>query len=325
MTRVKPYMSGINEGLRLEMQRDPTVVYFGQNIATTEDDRFLAEFGPDRVRVTPISETAEIGMAIGAALAGLRPVVELHMAEFMLVAMNQVINEAPRLRFMSGGRVKVPIVLKTGYGFTNGWAAQHTGLFYGMFLGTPGLKVAMPSNAADAKGLLASAIRDDNPVLYLHHFALLLDKGELPEGELLVPFGEAAVRREGGDVTVVAAGWMVSQALAAAETLAADGVDVEVIDLRTIAPLDMDTVVASVEKTGRLVVADQATPHGGYAAVVAAEVAQRAFASLKAPVSCATALDTHVGYAEPLEQHVLPDAATVAEAVRAAVGATATA
>ena len=191
MAREIPYIAAINEAIHQEMARDDSVLYFGQNLATTENDEFLKAFGHDRVRVTPISETAEIGMAVGAALAGMRPVVELYMAEFMLVAMDQVVNEAPRFRYMSGGRVKVPLVLKAGYGFTAGWAGQHTGSIYGMFMGIPGLKVALPSTAADAKGLMATAIRDDNPVCYFHHYLLTLEPGEVPEGEYLVPFGQA--------------------------------------------------------------------------------------------------------------------------------------
>ena len=213
MSHTIPYIAAINEAIQLEMERDDSVLYFGQNIATSENDEFLKPFGSDRVRVTPISETAEIGMACGVALAGYRPVVELYMAEFMLVAMDQVVNEAPRFRYMSGGQVKVPLVLKAGYGFTAGWAGQHTGSIYGMFMGVPGLKVALPSTAADAKGLMATAIRDDNPVCYFHHYLLTLEPGEVPDGEYLVPFGQADVRREGSDVTIVATGWCVDRAL----------------------------------------------------------------------------------------------------------------
>src|SRR6266705_3923732 len=216
MPRELPYIAAIEEAIRQEMDRDETVLLFGQNIATTENDPFLKAFGHDRVRVTPISETAEIGMAVGAALAGYRPVVELYMAEFMLVAMDQVVNEAPRFRYMSGGQVKVPLVLKAGFGFACGWAGQHTGSLTALFMGVPGLKVVVPSTAADAKGLIATAIRDVNPVVYLHHYMLTLEHGEVPDGEYLVPFGQACVRREGGDVTIVATGWMVSRALAAA-------------------------------------------------------------------------------------------------------------
>ena len=323
MARELPYIGAINESLQQEMARDRSVLYFGQNIATTDADPFLAEFGPDRVRTTPISETAEIGMAVGAALAGYRPVVELYMAEFMLVAMDQVVNEAPRLRYMTGGQVTVPLVLKAGYGFTAGWAGQHTGSIYGMFLGVPGLKVALPATPADAKGLLATAVRDDNPVCFFHHYLLTLEPGDVPEGEYLVPFGQAAVRRAGGDVTIVATGWMVGKALAAAERLAADGVGAEVIDPRTIAPLDTGTILESVAKTGRLVLVDQATRHGSAAAVIAAEVAECGFGSLRAPAKLVTALDATIPYSQPMEDYVLPDEGKIVAAVREVLGLTA--
>ncbi|MGO9960063.1 MAG: alpha-ketoacid dehydrogenase subunit beta [Solirubrobacteraceae bacterium] len=320
MAREIPYIVAINEAIHQEMARDERVLYFGQNLATTENDAFVKAFGHDRVRVTPISETAEIGMAVGAALAGLRPVVELYMAEFMLVAMNQVVNEAPRLRYMSGGRVKVPLVLKAGYGFTAGWAGQHTGSIYGMFLGVPGLKVALPATAADAKGLMATAIRDDNPVCFLHHYLLTLEPGDVPEGEYLVPFGQADIRREGGDVTIVATGWMVGKALAAAESLAAEGIAAEVIDPRTLAPLDTATILTSVEKTGRLVLVDQATRHASASAVIAAEIAEHGFSSLRAPITQVTALDATVPYSEPMEAYVLPDERKISAAVHQVLG-----
>jgi pyruvate dehydrogenase E1 component beta subunit len=320
MAREMPYIAAIGEAIHLEMARDESVLYFGQNIATTDDDPFLAAFGHDRVRVTPISETAEIGMAVGAALAGYRPVVELYMAEFMLVAMDQVVNEAPRFRYMSGGKVKVPLVLKAGYGFTAGWAGQHTGSIYSMFMGVPGLKVVLPATAADAKGLMATAIRDDNPVCFFHHYLLTLEHGEVPEGEYLVPFGEAAVRRTGKDVTIVAIGWMVDRALAAAERLAADGVDAEVIDPRTLAPLDTATILESVAKTGRLVLVDQATRHGSASAVIAAEVADQGFDSLRAPIKQVTALDASIPYSEPMERFVLPDEDKIVAAVHQVLG-----
>jgi pyruvate dehydrogenase E1 component beta subunit len=325
MARELPYIGAINESLRLEMLRDDRVLYFGQNIATTEADPFLREFGPDRVRATPISETAEIGMAVGAALAGYRPVVELYMAEFMLVAMDQVVNEAPRLRYMTGGQVTVPLVLKAGYGFTAGWAGQHTGSIYGMFMGVPGLKVALPATPADAKGLLATAVRDDNPVCFFHHYLLTLEPGEVPEGEYLVPFGQAAVRRAGGDVTIVATGWMVGRALAAADRLAGEGIGAEVIDPRTIAPLDTRTILESVARTGRLVLVDQATRHGSAAAVIAAEVADEGFASLRAPIKQVTALDATIPYSKPMEDYVLPDENKIVSAVREVLGLTAAA
>ena len=318
-----PYIGAILEAISEEMQRDDTVLYFGQNIATTENDPFLQAFGPDRVRVTPISETAEIGIAIGAAVAGYRPVVELYMAEFMLVAMDQVVNEANRFHYMSGGQVTVPVVLKAGYGFTAGWAGQHTGTIYGMFMGVPGLKVAVPSTPADAKGLMTASIRDDNPVIFFHHYLLTLEHGDVPEGEYVIPLGQANVAREGTDVTIVGIGWTVGRALAAAEQLAADGVSAEVIDPRTLAPLDTATILASVEKTGRLVVVDQSTRHGSAAAVIAAEVASEGFSSLKAPVQLVCALDATIPYSEPMEEYILPNEAKIVDAVQQVLSPTA--
>jgi len=320
MARELPYIAAIGEAIAEEMARDDKVLYFGQNIATTENDPYLQAFGADRVRVTPISETAEIGMAVGAAFAGYRPVVELYMAEFMLVAMDQVVNEAPRFHYMTGGQVKVPIVLKAGYGFTAGWSGQHTGSIYGMFMGVPGLKVAVPATAADAKGLMTASIRDDNPVVFFHHYLLTLEHGEVPEGEYVVPLGEAAVRREGTDVTIVAIGWLVDKALAAAEQLASEGVSAEVIDPRTLAPLDTATILSSVDKTGRLVVVDQSTRHGSAAAVIAAEVASEGFASLKAPIALVTALDATIPYSQPMEEYLLPDEGKIVAAVQQVLG-----
>jgi acetoin:2,6-dichlorophenolindophenol oxidoreductase subunit beta len=320
MSHELPYIAAINEGIKLEMERDDSVLYFGQNMATTENEDFVSTFGHDRVRVTPISETAEIGMAVGAATVGYRPVVELYMAEFMLVAMDQVVNEAPRLRLMTGGQVKVPLVLKAGYGFAAGWAGQHTGVLNAMFMGVPGLKVVVPSTAADAKGLMATAIRDDNPVVYLHHYLLTLEHGDVPDGEHLVPFGEAVVRRAGADVTIVGTGWTVGLALAAAERLAGEGIDAEVIDPRTLAPLDMATILTSVEKTGRLVLVDQAPLHAAASAVIAAEVADKGFGSLKAPIRQVCGLDMTMPFSAPLEAYALPDADKVADAVRQVLG-----
>ena len=198
MAREIPYIAAVQEAIRLEMARDETVVFYGQDVAPSDEDPLVQAFGRDRVRVSPISETAEIGMAVGLALAGYRPVVELLMAEFMLVAMNQVVNEAPRLRYMSGGQVKVPLVLKAGYGFTAGWAGQHTGSIYGMFIGVPGLKVALPSTPGrrqgpDGRARSATTTRS----CYLMHYLLVLEHGDVPEGEYVVPFGEAAIRRAG--------------------------------------------------------------------------------------------------------------------------------
>jgi pyruvate dehydrogenase E1 component beta subunit len=314
-----PFIAAIDAGIHQEMERDANVLYFGQNLGTTENHEFLKRYGSDRVRVTPISETAEIGIAIGAAMAGLRPVVELYMAEFMLVAMDQVVNEGAKFRYMSGGQVKVPLVLKAGFGFTAGWAGQHTGSLTALFMGWPGLKVVVPSTAADAKGLMAAAIRDDNPVVLLHHNMVTLEHRDVPHGEHLVPLGKAEVRRAGKDVTIVATGWMVPRALAAANTLAGEGIDVEVIDPRTVAPLDLETILKSVDKTRRVVLVDQAPRHASVSAIIAGDIVEHRFASLKAPIIQVTAHDTTVPYSEPLEAFVIPDEARICAAVRKVV------
>ena len=320
MPREMMYAEAMAVAITEEMTRDSDVIFYGQNLGMTDRDPMVRKFGKNRVRITPISETAEMGIAIGAALTGLRPVVELWMSEFMLVAMGQVLNEAPRLRYMSGGQVKVPLVFKAGYGFTAGWAGQHSNCIYNTMMGIPGLKVALPSTPADAKGLMAAAIRDDNPVMYLHHYMLMLDKGPVPEGDHVVPFGVAEVKRAGTDVTLVATGWMVMKSLAAAETLAKEGISVEVIDPRTIAPLDVDRIVQSVKKTGRLVLVDQATRHASVAAIIAGEIAERGFQYLKAPVRMVTALDTSVPYSEPLEKYVMPNEEKIIKAVKSVCG-----
>ncbi len=319
MAREMMYGEAIATAIMEEMQRDANVIFYGQNLGMTERDPMLKMFGKNRVRITPISETAEIGIAVGAAMTGLRPVVELWMSEFMLVAMDQVINEAPRMRYMSGGQVKVPLVLKAGYGFAAGWAGQHSNCVYHTMMGIPGLKVALPSTPADAKGLLAAAIRDENPVVYLHHYMLTLEKGEVPDGEFVIPFGVADVKRAGTDVTIVATGWMVKKSLAAAEQLAAEGISAEVIDPRTLAPLDVETIVESVRKTGRLVLVDQAPRHSSAAVIIAGEIAEHGFRYLKAPVKMVTAMDTSIPYSEPLENYVLPDENKIVQAVKSVV------
>src|ERR1700681_352080 len=268
MPREMMYAEAMATALREEMTRDSDVIFYGQNLGMTDRDPLVRKFGKNRVRITPISETAEMGIAVGAAMTGLRPVVELWMSEFMLVAMGQLLNEAPRLRYMSGGQVKVPLVLKAGFGFAAGWAGQHTGTLTALFMGVPGLKVVVPSTAADAKGLMATAIRDDNAVVYLHHYMLSLEHGEVPDGEHLVPFGKAEIRRAGGDITIVATGWMVPRALAAAEQLAKERINAEVIDPRTVAPLDLETILKSIDKTGRVVLVDQATRHASVSGVI---------------------------------------------------------
>ena len=319
MPREMMFAEAIATAIGEEMHRDENVVYYGQNMAMTDRDSFVKQFGKNRVRITPISETAELGIAVGAALTGLRPIVELYMSEFMLVAFDQVINEAPRLRYMSGGQAKVPVVFKAGYGFAAGWAGQHSNCIYTTMMGIPGLKIAIPSTPADAKGLMASAIRDDNPVVYLHHYMLTIDKGEVPDGEYLIPFGVADIKRAGADVTIVATGWMVKKTLAAAETLAKEGISAEVIDPRTLAPLDVKTILDSVKKTGRLVLVDQAPRHASAAIIIAGEIAEHGLAYLKAPVKMVTALDTSVPYSEPLESFVLPSEEKIVAAVKSVV------
>jgi len=316
MAREMMYGDAIAAAITEEMQRDPNVIFYGQNMGMTERDPMLKKFGKDRVRLAPISETAEIGIGIGAAMTGLRPIVELWMSEFMLVAMNQVINEAPRLRYMSGGQVSVPLVLKAGFGFCAGWAGQHSNCIYHTMMGIPGLRVALPSTPADAKGLMAASIRDHNPVIYLHHYMLTLDKGEVPEGEYVIPFGVADVKRPGTDVTIVATAWMVKKSLVAAERLAQEGISAEVVDPRTLTPLDVKTIVDSVKKTGRLVLVDQAPRHSSAAAIIAGEVAEYGFEYLRAPVKMVTALDTSVPYSEPMENYILPNEDKIIQAVR---------
>jgi acetoin:2,6-dichlorophenolindophenol oxidoreductase subunit beta len=316
MPREMMFAEAIAVAITEEMTRDPNVVFYGQNMAMTDRDPFVRKFGKDRVRITPISETAELGIAIGAAMSGLRPIVELYMSEFMLVAFDEVINEAPRLRYMSGGQVKVPTVFKAGFGFAAGWAGQHSNCIYGTMMGVPGLKVALPSNAADAYGLMKSAIRDDNPVIYLHHYMLMLDKSPVPDGDYVVPFGVADVKRPGTDVTIVATAWMVKKSLAAAEMLSKEGISAEVIDPRTVAPLDVKTIVESVKKTGRLVLVDQAPRQSSAAIVIAGEIADQGFKYLKAPVKMVTALDTSVPYSEPMESYVLPSEQKIVDAVK---------
>ncbi len=316
MARQMMFAEAMNVAIMEEMKRDSNVIFYGQNMAMTERDPMLKRFGKSRVRITPISETAELGIAVGAAITGLRPIVELYMSDFMLVAFDQVANEAPRLRYMSAGQVKVPLVFKSGFGFAAGWAGQHSNCYYHAMMGIPGLKVAVPSTPADAMGLMKAAIRDDNPVVYLHHYMLTLEKGPVPDGEYIVPLGVADIKRPGNQVTIVATGWMVQKSLAAAERLAGEGISAEVIDPRTLAPLDVKTIVESVKKTGRIVLVDQAPRHASAAAPIAAEVAEHAFAHLKAPVKLVTALDTSIPYSKPLEDYVLPNEDKIVQAVK---------
>src|SRR5262245_47639083 len=276
-TRELTYRQAINEALRLEMRRDPTVILLGEDVAGApgRDDPDMAdawggvlgvtkgligEFGPERVRDTPISESAFIGAAIGAAATGLRPVVELMFVSFAGVCWDQIVNQAAKLRYMFGGKARVPVTIRTTIGAGMGAAAQHSDSVYSIFAHYPGLKCVIPATPADAKGLLAASIRDDDPVIFFENKVLYDTKGPVPEGEFVIPLGQANVVRPGTDVTIVALSRMVHVALEAAELLAGRGIDVEVIDPRTIVPLDEETILASVRKTGRLVVVDEDHP-----------------------------------------------------------------
>ena len=318
MTQTTAY-DAISQALAEEMRRDPCVLMFGEGVATKRRD-LLEEFGPDRVRNTPLAEAIIAGTAAGAAAAGLRPVVDLLFAPFLSYSMDALMNSAGKLRYLSGGQFKFPLVAlaMTGSGWTVG--AQHNHNLEAMFVHAPGLKVVMPSSAADFKGLLKSAIRDDNPVLFFIDMALLYTPGELPAGEHLVPLGKAAVLRPGADVTLVSYAKTVGACLQAAEQLAAQGVDAEVIDLRCLKPLDEAAVLRSVRKTGRLVVVHEAAAPCGVGAEVAALVSERAFDALKAPIVRVTGPDAPAPSSWALEQAFVPQAEAVREAALRVMG-----
>lgn len=313
------YNDAIGQALAEEMRRDARVLMFGEGVATKRRD-LLDAFGAARVRNTPLAEAIIAGTAAGAAASGLRPVVDLLFAPFLTLAMDGIINSAGKLRYISGGQFSFPMVVLAMTG--SGWAvgAQHNHNLEAMFVHAPGLKVVMPSNAADAKGLLKSAIRDDNPVLFFNDLSLAYATGEVPDGEHVVPLGKAAVVRAGRDATLVAYGKSVEACMAAAETLAEDGIAAEVIDLRTLKPLDMDTVLASLRKTGRLVVVHEASGLCGVGAEVAAQAAERAFSALAAPVRRLTGPDAPAPASWMLEQAYAPAPAAIVRAVREQLG-----
>ena len=327
---IKTYQQAIHEALVQEMQRDESVIIMGEDIvggsgAEGEMDAWggpmgttkglWSQFG-DRVIDTPITESAFVGAAVGAATSGLRPVVELMFIDFMGVCFDQIFNQAAKFRYMFGGHAETPVVIRTMYGAGLRAAAQHSQCLYPIFTHIPGLKCVVPSNPYDAKGLLIEAIRDDDPVIFCEHKLIYELEGEVPDEAYTIPFGEAAVPREGGDLTIVALGRMVHMALEAAEALAKDGIDCEVVDLRTTSPLDEDTIIESVENTGRLVVVDESNPRCNIATDVSALVAQHAFAALKAPVQMVTAPHTPVPFSDALEDLYIPDAAQIEQAVR---------
>lgn len=310
----------ISQALAEEMRRDPSVLMFGEGVATKRGD-LLAEFGPERVRNTPLAEGIIAGTAAGAAAMGLRPVVDLLFAPFLTLAMDAIVNSAGKLRYLSGGQFEFPMVVLTMTGAGWGVGGQHNHNLEAMFVHAPGLKVVMPSNAADFKGLMKAAIRDDNPVLFFMDLALGYVPGPVPEGEHVVPIGRAAVLREGTDVTLVSYAKPVGHCLQAAEALAAQGVSAEVIDLRTLKPLDEATVLASVRKTGRLVVVHEAGRLCGVGAEVAAIVSEKAFDALRAPVLRLTGPDAPAAASWVLEQAAVPQADAIEKAVLRLVGA----
>ena len=321
MPRVITYAEAVNEALRAEMLRDPEVFLFGENVSSSwrPATKGLKEtFGRERVRDAPITETAFIGAGVGAAVVGMKPVVELMLVDFGLVAMDQILNQMAKTTYMTGGEVNVPMVLRCIYGAGGGNAATHSETLYGLYAHMPGLKVAVPSNPYDAKGLLIAAIRDPNPVAFFEHSLLYAMEGEVPEEPYTVPFGVANLVREGGDVTVVAAGRMVQEAAKAADTLKGD-VSVEVIDPRTLVPLDEEAILRSVQKTGRLVAVDEDYERCGFTAEVAAVVAEKGFHSLKAPVARVANPNTPIPFNRSLERHVLPDADKIIRAIKSIV------
>jgi len=330
----KTYSQAINEALRQEMRRDPNVIILGEDVAGGHGASgdtggvggvfgltrgLYKEFGPERVLDTPISESAIIGAASGAAVTGMRPVAEIMFVDFVGVCFDQIYNQAAKFRYMFGGKAKTPMVIRTAIGAGLRAGAQHSQTLYPLFTMVPGLKVVMPANPYDAKGLLINAIRDDDPVIFMESKLLYGMEGEVPDEAYRIPFGEANIVREGKDLTFVAFGAMVPRALAVANTLAAHGVSVEVVDPRTTSPLDEDTILESVEKTGRLVVIDESPPRCSLAADVASMVAEKGFGSLKAPIGKVTCPHTPVPFAPNLEDEFMPNPRRIEAAARAAM------
>jgi acetoin:2,6-dichlorophenolindophenol oxidoreductase subunit beta len=328
-------VTAIGEALGQAMDADPTVIVMGEDVAGGAGlgegrenamggsfgvtKSLYPRFGPNRVRDTPISEAGILGAAVGAAASGLRPVVDLMWADFTALAFDQIYNQAAKIPYMTGGQVRLPLVIRVAMGSGLGAAAQHSGTLYSVFMHLPGLRTVVPSTPYDAKGLLLEAIAADEPVMFFEHLLLYPSRGAVPEAQYQIPFGRANVCRAGGDVSVVAIAAMVPRALEAAERLAGEGIDVEVIDPRTLAPLDDDTLVASVEKTGAMLVVDESPPRGGAAAEIAATVTARAFDSLNGPVMRLTAPDVPVPFTPPLEKRYAPSVERIVDGVRTLV------
>jgi pyruvate dehydrogenase E1 component beta subunit len=317
------YREALNLALREELTRDPDVFIMGEDVgvfngAFKVTDGLLEAFGEKRVRDTPISENTIVGMGVGAAMAGLRPVVELMTINFSLLALDQIINHMAPLHYMFGGQVKAPMVVRMPQGAGHQLAATHSHSFEAFFLHVPGLLVAAPSTPSDAKGLLKAAIRDDNPVIFIEHETLYGMKGEVSDDPgFVVPFGQAVVRREGTDVTLIGVSRMAVTAMQAAEQLAEHGVSAEVIDPRTLRPLDLDTILRSVEKTNRVVIAEEGWPHGGVGANFTALIQEQAFDYLDAPVQRVSGADVPMPYSRPLEQAAFPHAENIVAAALA--------
>lgn len=314
------YRTAITEAMHEEMERDERVFVIGEDVdlfgGVYKITRGLVEkFGPRRVRGTPISEAAFIGLAAGAAMAGLRPIVEIMYMDFALVGMDPLVNQIPKIFFMSGGRVKVPIVVRGQFGVGTAEAAQHSQHLESWFVHTPGYKVVMPSTAYDAKGLLKSAVRDDNPVLFLENRVLYLRREEVPEGEWLVPIGSAEVKRQGTDITVVATSNAVHKSLAAAERLAPE-ISLEVIDPRTLDPLDLPAILKSVKKTGYLLVVQEGVVGASFGAEVVRQVAEKGFSDLEAAPRVLGARDVPVPFSPVLEKACIPQVDDIVRAVR---------
>jgi acetoin:2,6-dichlorophenolindophenol oxidoreductase subunit beta len=324
-TRTLTFAQAVNEALAEELRRDDTVFIIGEDVAEAGHPfkvltGLVGEFGPERVLDSPISEPGITGLGVGAAMTGLRPVVDIMFGDFLTLVMDQLANQAAKAHYMSGGKLQVPLTLRTTLGATRRSAAQHSQSLQAWVAHVPGLKVVLPSTPADAKGLLKTAIRDNNPVVFIEDKMDYTVKGEVPDGELLIPFGVADVKRAGEDVTIVATSSMVRVALAAAELLEREGISAEVIDPRTISPLDEDTIVRSAEKTGRAIVVDEGHQRYGVTAEIAAVIADRAFYALDAPVKRMGALDVPVPFSPTLEDVTVPTAETVAETARRLCG-----
>ena len=315
------YREALNEALREEMERDPLVFLMGEGIGEKGGsykvtDKLLTQFGRKRVIDTPISEASFVGMAGGAAIAGTRPVVELLFVDFAYLVMDQVANQVAKFNFMTGGQGIVPFVLRTQGGIGNGLAGQHSQSLEAIFYHIPGLQVIMPATPYDAKGLLKASIRSDEPVIFIEHKLLYLTEGDIPEKEYLVPIGKADIKRSGKDVTLVTYSYMTLESLKAAELLAQEGVDVEVIDLRTLVPMDMDCVLQSVRKTGRLVVVHEAVRRGGVGGDIVSNVVEEAFYDLEAPVKRIAGKNTTIPFNVILEKLCVPSVEEIVVGVR---------